>query len=70
VLLKLYKYCLRFTAFYTGLFDAVFIQDDFPKDLNLKDTVEIFMLKEGLEAAPDAPTDKVIEILKSVNTKQ
>jgi hypothetical protein len=64
VLLKLYRYCLKFTAFYTGLFDALFIFKDIDK--NLEEAVQIFTIKEGLEKAPESPTEKVIEILKQV----
>jgi ABC-type multidrug transport system fused ATPase/permease subunit len=64
VLLKLYRYCLRFTAFYTGLFDALFIHEDLKKDF--ADAVQFFAIKEGLEEAPESPSDKVIEILKQL----
>lgn len=65
VLLKLYRYCLRFSAFYTGLFDALFIYEDLGKEI--ADAIQLFAVKENLEEGPESPTDKAIEILKEVN---
>ncbi len=67
VLLKLYRYCLHFSSFYTGLFDAFFIQENVI--LNFKDAIETFMLKTQLNDDDKNPIDDVIEILKNLRVK-
>lgn len=63
VLLKLYRYCLQFSAFYTGLFDAFFIQEN--ANLKLDDAIKAFAIKNTIEGGEKSPTDEAMELVKT-----
>jgi hypothetical protein len=61
ILLKLYRYCVKFAIFYLGLFDSLFIYKDIGKDL--KETIELFMPNTDIGDSPQSPANEIIKIL-------
>lgn len=66
ILLRLYRFCIKVSVFYTGLFDALFIHDEIKKDIG--DAIQLFSGKDGIDGDPTVPADQVIEILKNLQT--
>jgi hypothetical protein len=64
ILLKLYRYCVKFAIFYLGLFDSLFIYKDIGKDL--KETIELFMPNTDIGDSPQSPANEIIKLLANV----
>ncbi len=65
VLLRLYRYCVKFAVFYIGLFDALLISEDLK--VELKDAVGLFTPNVDIGDAPQSPTSELLKILANLN---
>jgi hypothetical protein len=64
ILLRLYRFCIKVSVFYTGLFDALFIHEDVKKDIG--EAIQLFSARDGIDGDPTSPVDQVVELLKNL----
>ncbi|HEX9503493.1 MAG TPA: hypothetical protein VF974_04205 [Patescibacteria group bacterium] len=65
VLLRLYRYCVKFAVFYIGMFDALLMYDELKKDL--KEAVDLFTPNIDIGDTPASPSTDLIKILENLN---
>src|SRR5258708_8614431 len=64
VLLRLYRYCVKFAVFYIGMFDALLMYDELKKDL--KEAVDLFIPNIDIGHTPASPSTDLIKILENL----
>ena len=60
ILLKLYRYCLKFAVFYIGMFDALIIYKEI--EVNLKEAIDMFMPDTDIGPTPQGPMKEMAEL--------
>jgi hypothetical protein len=61
ILLKLYRYCVKFAVFYIGLFDSLLIYKEI--GVELKDAIAMFMPGTDIGDSPNSPANEIIQLL-------
>lgn len=61
ILLKLYRYCVKFAVFYIGLFDSLMIYKEI--GVELKDAIAMFMPGTDIGDSPNSPASEIIQLL-------